>query len=391
MTRRITIGTDHPYDVVIGRGVQVELRALLGDAAVRVAIIHPPTMADRAEDLHASLVADDLQVQLIEVPDSEAAKTADVLTQCWNVLGESGFTRSDVVIGLGGGATTDLAGFVAASWLRGVRFVNLPTSVLGMVDAAVGGKTGINTVHGKNLVGAFHEPAGVLCDLDVLAGLPEAELRSGMAEVLKCGFIADPVILDLFSQDPAAALDPASPVLAELIERGIEVKAAAVSGDLRETSGSSSPRIGREAVNYGHTLGHAIEKLSLHEIRHGADSAPMRHGADSAPIRHGADSAPMRHGEAISIGMVFVAELAHRTGRIDAELLERHRTVLAAAGLPITYAGASWDDVLATMRLDKKARGNELRFVVLDDLASPAILAGPDESVQHDSFRAVTA
>ncbi|MGA9714272.1 MAG: 3-dehydroquinate synthase family protein, partial [Aeromicrobium sp.] len=334
------------------------------------------------------------------VPDSEAAKTAEVLTRCWRILGESGFTRSDVVIGLGGGATTDLAGFVAATWLRGVRFVNVPTSVLGMVDAAVGGKTGINTDHGKNLVGAFHEPAGVLCDLDVLSGLPEAELRSGMAEVLKCGFIADPVILDLFSRDPASALDAASPVLAELIERGIEVKAAAVSGDLRETSGSSAGLvpslhrahgIGREAVNYGHTLGHAIEKLALHQMR-SADSAPMRHSADSAPMGHSADSAPMRHGEAISIGMVFVAELAHRTGRIDAALLEQHRTVLAAAGLPTTYDGAAgWEEVLATMRLDKKSRGNELRFVVLDALAKPTILAGPDESVLHDSFRAISA
>ncbi len=367
MTRRIRIGTDHPYDVVIGRGVHDELRALVGDTAVRAAIIHPPTMSDRADGLRASLTADGIQVQLIEVPDSEAAKTADVLTRCWRILGESGFTRSDVVIGLGGGATTDLAGFVAATWLRGVRFVNVPTSVLGMVDAAVGGKTGINTDHGKNLVGAFHEPAGVLCDLDVLSGLPEAELRSGMAEVLKCGFIADPAILDLFSRDPAAALDPAASVLAELIERGIEVKAAAVSGDFRETRGSSGSGtgIGREAVNYGHTLGHAIEKLERHT---------------------------MRHGEAISIGMVFVAELAHRTGRIDTALLERHRTVLAAAGLPVTYdGGAGWDDVLATMRLDKKSRGNELRFVVLDALASPTVLAGPDETLLHDSFRAVTA
>lgn len=373
MTRRITISTDHPYEVVIGTGVGGELRALLGEAAVRAAIIHPPSMADRAAELRDALTADGLQIELIEVPDSEAAKTAEVLTRCWQLLGEAGFTRSDVVIGFGGGATTDLAGFVAATWLRGVRFVNMPTTVLGMVDAAVGGKTGINTAHGKNLVGAFHEPAGVLCDLDLLAGLPTAELRSGMAEVLKCGFIADPVILQRFEADPVAALDPTSPVLAELIERGIQVKAAAVTGDLRETSGTpdlapGSQRavigIGREAVNYGHTLGHAIEKLEHHQIR---------------------------HGEAISIGMVFVAELAHRTGRIDAALLERHRTVLAAAGLPIGYAGSAWDDLLAAMRMDKKSRGNQLRFVVLDGLGSPTILAGPDESVLHDSFRALDA
>jgi len=372
MTRRITIGTDHPYEVVIGAGVQNELRELVGPGALRAAIIHPPTMSDRAATLRDS-IAEGLQVLLIEVPDGEAAKTADVLDRCWQQLGDAGFTRSDVVIGLGGGATTDLAGFVAATWLRGVRFVNVPTTVLGMVDAAVGGKTGINTAHGKNLVGAFHEPAGVLCDLEVLAGLPDAEARSGMAEVLKCGFIADPVILERFEADPVAALDPVSPVLAELIERGIEVKAAAVSGDFREISGSAGTGIGREAVNYGHTLGHAIEKL------------------ESLDVGHGAGSAPIKHGEAISIGMVFVAELAHRTGRIDADLLERHRVVLSAAGLPISYSGASWEEVLATMRLDKKSRGNDLRFVVLDALGIPTVLAGPDEALLHDCFRAVSS
>jgi len=399
MTRRITIGTDHPYEVVIGAGVQNELRELVGPGALRAAIIHPPTMSDRAATLRDS-IAEGLQVLLIEVPDGEAAKTADVLDRCWQQLGDAGFTRSDVVIGLGGGATTDLAGFVAATWLRGVRFVNVPTTVLGMVDAAVGGKTGINTAHGKNLVGAFHEPAGVLCDLEVLAGLPDAEARSGMAEVLKCGFIADPVILERFEADPVAALDPVSPVLAELIERGIEVKAAAVSGDFREISGSAGTGIGREAVNYGHTLGHAIEKLESLDvgygagsapIRYGAGSAPIRYGAGSAPIRYGAGSAPIKHGEAISIGMVFVAELAHRTGRIDADLLERHRVVLSAAGLPISYSGASWEEVLATMRLDKKSRGNDLRFVVLDALGIPTVLAGPDEALLHDCFRAVSS
>lgn len=363
MTSRITIDTDQPYDVVVGRGVQSGLRELLGDDVVRVAIVHPPTLSDRAESVRATLDADGLAATLVPVPDGEAAKTADVLHRCWSALGDAGLTRSDVVIGLGGGATTDLAGFVAATWLRGVRFVNLPTTVLGMVDAAVGGKTGINTAHGKNLVGAFHEPVGVLCDLDVLDGLPVAELRSGMAEVLKCGFIADARILEGFEADPAAALDPASPVLAELIVRGVEVKAGAVTGDLRETSGSRGTGIGREAVNYGHTLGHALEKLEHHTIR---------------------------HGEAISVGMVFVAELAHRTGRIDAALLARHRAVLTAAGLPVDHAGLAWPDVLAAMRLDKKSRGNELRFVVLDGLGTPSILAGPDESVLADCFAAVS-
>ena len=357
MTTRLTVHTASPYDVVIGHGVTDEARQLIGPDARRVAVIHSPALRERATQLHA--VLDDLEVLLLEVPDGEAAKSAENLTRCWDALGDAGFTRSDVVVGLGGGATTDLAGFVAASWLRGVRFVNLPTTVLGMVDAAVGGKTGINTASGKNLVGAFHEPAGVLCDLDTLASLPVEELRSGMAEVAKCGFIADPSILELIEAAPDSVLDPTSSLLAELIAKGIAVKADVVAADLREMSLQGV--IGREALNYGHTLGHALERV---------------HGFQ------------LRHGEAISIGMVFVAELAHRAGYIDAELLERHRTVLTTVGLPTTD-DTPFDDLLDAMRLDKKARGHEIRFVVLSGLARPTILAGPDESMLRDSHAAL--
>ncbi len=359
MTTRITVRTAAPYEVVIGPGVTAEAPALVGADARRVAVVHPPTLREAAAELRTSL--DGLDVHLVEVPDGEAAKSAAVLTSCWETLGAAGFTRSDVVIGLGGGSTTDLAGFVAASWLRGVRFVNLPTTVLGMVDAAVGGKTGINTAAGKNLVGAFHEPVGVLCDLDVLASLPLEELRSGMAEVVKCGFIADPSILDAVEVSPAEALDPAAPLLADLIARGVAVKADTVAVDLHETGSDTAGRIGREALNYGHTLGHALERV--HGYR-------------------------LRHGEAISVGMVFAAELAHRDGRIDAGLLDRHRSVLAAIGMPTTDDTA-FDDLLAAMRLDKKARGDRLRFVVLDDLADPVILAGPDEQLLRDAHAAL--
>ena len=329
---------------------------------MRVAIIHAPAMAAQAQALRAPLLDDHLEVHLIEVPDSEQAKTADVLTFCWKILGEAGFTRSDVIVGLGGGATTDLAGFVAASWLRGVRFVNVPTTVLGMVDAAVGGKTGINTAEGKNLVGAFHEPVGVLCDLDVLASLPAPELRSGLAEVVKCGFIADPSILDLVEAAPGAITDPLSPIVAELIVKGIAVKSRTVAGDLRETGADGT--VGREALTYGHTFGHAVERFEHYRVR---------------------------HGEAVAIGMVFVAELAHRTGRIDTALLDRHRSVLHLVGLPTTYRAGIWEALATTMRLDKKTRGDQLRFVVLDGLAQPAILAGPDESVLVDAYRAVAS
>lgn len=363
MTTRLRVETARPYDVVIGHGALAELPWLLGDDVARVAVIHPPTLRRRAETLRRPLEEGGRQVHLIEVPDGERAKTAEVLAFCWRVLGDGGFTRSDVVVGLGGGSTTDLAGFVAASWLRGVRFVNAPTTVLGMVDAAVGGKTGINTAHGKNLVGAFHEPIGVLCDLAVLGGLAPAEVRSGMAEVVKCGLIADPVILERVETNPAAVVDVNSPVLAELIGRGIAVKAATVAGDLRE-SGGADGSIGREALNYGHTLGHAIE-------------------------RH--EGYRMRHGEAISIGMVYVAELARRAGLIDDLLVERHRRALRLVGLPTQYRADAWDALLPAMRLDKKSRGTTIRFVVLDALASPRILAATNEAELVEAYRAVSA
>lgn len=358
-TTRLTVATASPYDVVIGTGVHAELRGLLGEGVTRVAIVHPASLVGRAHDLRDPLVADGLDVHLIEVPEGEAAKQADVVAFCWRILGEAGFTRSDAIVGLGGGATTDLAGFVAASWLRGVRLVTVPTTVLGMVDAAVGGKTGINTEAGKNLVGAFHEPAGVLCDLDTLATLPTAEVRSGMAEIIKCGFIADPSILDLVEAAPGAAVDVAGPIMAELIAKGIAVKADAVSGDLRESGLGADGSIGREALNYGHTLGHAIERLENYTVR---------------------------HGEAISVGMVFAAELSRLSGRISADLVARHRHILGLIGLPTTYRPDAFDQLLAAMRLDKKSRGSQLRFVVLESLDHPVILAGPDDEMLRAAY-----
>ncbi len=361
MIARLKVNAASPYEVVVGHGVSGELAGML-EGASRAAIIHPSTLRERAEELRKQLGTGNRDVHLIEVPDGESAKSAEVLEFCLQVLGRAGFTRSDAVVGLGGGATTDLAGFVAASWLRGVPFINVPTTVLGMVDAAVGGKTGINTAAGKNLVGAFHEPAGVLCDLAALATLPPAEVRSGMAEVVKCGFIADTRILDLIEESGAKVLDPTSALLAELITKGIAVKIAAVERDLRETSGGAGREIGREALNYGHTLGHALERV--HGYR-------------------------MRHGEAISIGMVFAAELARRTGTMDDDLLARHRSILQTLGLPIATT-VPFAPLLDAMRLDKKARGSTLRFVVLDGLGNPTILTGPDDATLRACHAALT-
>ena len=351
-----------PYDFVIGEQVLDRLPQLLGTAVRRAALLAPATLDARTAPVRDLLEAAGYEVLPLRVPEGEAAKDPSVAATCWAALGRAGFTRSDAVVTVGGGATTDMGGFVAATWLRGVRVVHVPTTLLGMVDAAVGGKTGLNTAEGKNLVGAFHEPAGVLCDLTALRTLPPAELASGLAEVVKCGFIADPAILDIVEGSPAAATTPGTAELSELVVRAVQVKADVVSADLKEGGGTGG-HPGREALNYGHTLGHAIER---------------------------AESYRVRHGEAVAVGMVFVAELAGRAGRLDTTTVERHRETLSSVGLPTTYAGASWPELLATMRIDKKSRGDLLRFVVLDGLARPAVLEGPPPELLEEAFAAVS-
>jgi 3-dehydroquinate synthase len=225
-----------------------------------------------------------------------------------------------------------------------------------MVDAAVGGKTGINTDAGKNLVGAFHQPAAVLVELDLLKTLPRNELVAGMAEVVKAGFIADPVILDLIEADPDAAVDPAGPVLPDLIRRAIQVKADVVAADEKESAL-------REILNYGHTLGHAIERRERYRWRHGA---------------------------AVSVGLVFAAELARLAGRLDDECVQRHRDVLTALGLPVSYDAHALPELMKYMAGDKKTRSGTLRFVVLDELGRPGRLEGPDPSLLAAAYAEVS-
>jgi 3-dehydroquinate synthase len=343
---RIHVLGTAPYDVVVGHGLVGELAALL-DGASRVAIIHPAVLRATADAMREELVARDIAGQTIEVPDGEAAKTLPVAGDCWDIMGKVGFTRSDAIVGLGGGATTDLAGWVAASWLRGVRVVHVPTTLAGMVDAAVGGKTGINTDHGKNLVGAFYPPAGVLCDLDALSTLAQSDYVTGLAEVVKCGFIADPRILELIESDPVAAAVAGHRGERELIERSVRVKAEVVAADFTEQGL-------RQILNYGHTLGHAIERAERYRWRHGA---------------------------AISIGLVYAAALGRVLCRLDDATADRHRSVLSSLGLPTTYQADAFPALLETMRVDKKARGPRLRFVVLDGLARPVVVDSPDPAV----------
>ncbi len=358
-SRTVTVAGERPYDVVIGRHLLGALPGLLGPDVQRVLVVHPAALATTADAVLADLREHGYEAFGAEVPDAEEAKTAQVAAFCWQVLGQAGFTRSDAVVGVGGGATTDLAGFVAATWLRGVRVVQLPTTVLAMVDAAVGGKTGINTAEGKNLVGAFHPPAGVLCDLAALESMAPHDFVAGLAEVVKAGFIADPVILDLVEshvdllKDPVAAAG--SDVLTELIERAVAVKARVVGEDLREAGL-------REILNYGHTFGHAIEHVERYRWRHGA---------------------------AVSVGMVFAAELARLAGRLDDQVVDRHRAVLTALGLPTSYRGDRWDQLLTAMRRDKKTRGDRLRFVVLEGIARPTRLEGPDPTLLAAAYAEV--
>jgi 3-dehydroquinate synthase len=351
----IPVAGARPYQVVIGHDLRDALARLV-TTADRVAVIYA-TPLQRYADRVADVIRDGGAAPYpIEVPDAEDAKTAEVATRCWDALAAAGFTRTDLVVAVGGGAATDLAGFVAATWLRGVPWVAMPTSLLGMVDAAVGGKTGINVAAGKNLVGSFHPPAGVLADLDTLDPLPHTELVAGLAEVVKCGFIADPEILTRIETDPVAATDPAGPVLRELVERAVRVKARVVSEDLRE----AGPR---EILNYGHTLAHAIEQVEGYR---------------------------WRHGHAVAVGLVYAAHLARLAGRLDEATAVRHTSVLRTLGLPTGYRPEAWPDLLAAMRMDKKVRGSALRFVVLDGLAQPSILHSPPEQLLSRAYREVS-
>ena len=350
----VEVNTDPPYPVVIGNGLLGELGGFL-EGRHKVAILHQPALAQTAEAIRDYLSDKGVDAHRIEIPDAEAGKELPVVGFIWEVLGRIGVGRKDAVVSLGGGAATDVAGFAAATWLRGIDIVHVPTTLLGMVDAAVGGKTGINTDAGKNLVGAVHQPAAVLVDLATLETLPRNEIIAGMAEIVKAGFIADPVILDLIEADPEASLDPTGKVLPELIRRAVVVKAEVVAADEKESQL-------REILNYGHTLAHAIERRERYQWRHGA---------------------------AVSVGLVFAAELGRLAGRLDDGTADRHRAILSSLGLPVNYDADALPQLIESMAGDKKTRSGVLRFVVLDGLAKPGRLEGPDPSLLAAAYAEV--
>lgn len=350
MTRStIEVQVTPPYPVVVGRDVADALPQLLRGAQ-RVAVVSSESVLAYAEKALAALSIAGYEVHPLLIPGGEAAKDIEVAQRVWAALGEAGFTRTDALVAVGGGAVTDVAGFVAATWLRGVPIVHMPTTLLGMVDAAVGGKTAVNTAAGKNLVGSFHQPAGVLCDLDALGTLPRADFVAGMAEVVKAGFIADPAILATLERGDGAA---DGTLLHELVVRAIQVKADVVAADPHEAGR-------REILNYGHTLAHAIER----DAGFGA----------------------WRHGDAVSVGLVFAAELGRLTGRLDDVTAARHRTILSGLGLPTRYDAEAWPRLRDAMRIDKKVRGARLRFVVLEGVARPVVLDDPPEELLEAAY-----
>lgn len=343
------------YEIVLGRSLLEEVNDSLGTLTKKVLLVYPEPLEASAAALADNLKDAGRLVWQFPVADGEDAKTDRWLSVAWSSLGQAEFSRSDAVVSLGGGTVTDLAGFIAATWLRGINVVHVPTTLLSMVDAAIGGKTGINTQEGKNLVGAFHDPKAVIADLDTLQALPKVELGSGFAEIIKCGFIRDPKILDLIEADPATAVDVNSVIFAELVTRAIQVKVDVVSQDFKESSL-------REILNYGHTLGHAIELVEHFKIK---------------------------HGHAVAIGMCFAAELARLTGKLSDSVADRHKAILSLLGLPTSYPVDKWEALYKAMQIDKKSRGGILRFIVLDDLAKPSVLEAPTQEILFQAFQEI--
>lgn len=337
---KITISADRDYDVLIDINWRAALTPLLANRG-QVAIIVSEAMRDRIIDLPQT----EAQVHIFTVPDSEAGKSFATFNQVLDWLGAAGFTRNDLVVAVGGGAVTDLAGFVASSWLRGIDWVAVPTTLAAMVDAAVGGKTGINSEYGKNLIGAFYSPIAVQIDLDWLSTLSDRDFAAGLAEVVKCGFIVDPEIIEKLNNKKLPQVRADRDLTLELITKSVAVKAKVVSGDFRES-------YDREILNYGHTLGHAIELQSKYQLR---------------------------HGECVSIGLVYAALLANQLGLLSQAVTDLHSQILANLNLPVSYKPELWAELRASMAIDKKSRSGVLRFVAITEIGKTSRIEAPRE------------
>lgn len=339
---RVPLPDDRGYDALVGAGVRHELSKALKGAvptARRAAIVTEASLAD-AIDLDE--LTSGIEQRLFTIADGESTKTLDTAGQLCSSFSQWGMTRNDVVIAVGGGRVTDLGGFTASVYHRGIAAVYVSTTLLGMIDAAIGGKTGVNLPEGKNLVGSYWQPSAVLCDTDYLSSMPAREYRSGLGEMAKYHFLTD---------RPGELDDPS---IEKRVAACIRIKAEVVASDEREG--------GRRAIlNYGHTLGHAIERATDFDVM---------------------------HGEAVAIGLIYVAEVAHRLGRIDEARVAEHRRVVGAYDLATTLpAGLSADELLVLMGRDKKALDG-VTFV-LDGPNGIESVVGVDRSVLLDALEAI--
>ena len=321
----IDVVAERNYSVVVGANGPDEIKSI--SAEHRKVLLVAPTALIKLFKLKESK-----NLSIISTPAGENQKSIKVLESVWRKCAAVGIERSDAIIGFGGGATTDLAGFAAATWLRGIDWYAMPTSLAGMVDASIGGKTGLNSRSGKNLIGSFYSPRSVLIDTNYLTKLPARDLSAGMAEVIKCGFISDYKILNLV-QDDVIDFD-------QLIYRAVKVKAKVVAKDFKESKL-------REILNYGHTLGHAIEKDSKFRLR---------------------------HGEAVSIGMVFAAELSNELVGLSKEVVDLHRVLSSNFKLPISYPKSRWKSLSALLLKDKKVKQGKVRFIGISKIGKPVWL-----------------
>ncbi len=349
-TVKVSLG-DRSYDIEIGLSLdQVGARLKGLGFGQKMAVVTNPTV----KKLHGQRAVDSLKaagflVMSIEVPDGEQYKNLDWANAIYTALLINSFDRKSALVALGGGVVGDLTGFAAATFMRGIPFVQVPTTLLAMVDSSVGGKTGVNHPMGKNMIGAFYQPKRVLMDLDVLKTLPREEFLSGMAEVIKYGVIRDAALFDYLekNRDRILTLDPEA--LSHIIRRSCEIKAEVVSQDEREGGL-------RAILNFGHTVGHAIET---------------------------AENYTVRHGEAIAIGMVYASRLARRTGLCHAELPERVEQLIESYGLPTDISVLSRrpgvTELMDTMQVDKKAEGGKVKFVLPKKLGEVVITKEWDE------------
>ena len=321
----IKVKAEHNYEVEIGVQYSSAIKQVCSSHN-KVLLLAPVSLIKQYK------LKESKNLFLLSTPNGESQKNSKFLELIWKKAASVGIERTDAIIGFGGGATTDVAGFAAATWLRGINWYAIPTSLAGMVDAGIGGKTGINSAAGKNLIGSFYSPKKVFIDPDFLDSLPKRDISAGMAEVIKCGFISDYKILNLVQDD---FLD-----YPQLISRAVKVKADVVSKDFKESKL-------REILNYGHTLGHAIEKDSKYKLR---------------------------HGEAVSIGMVFAAELSKELTDLSQDAVSLHRELLANFNLPLTYGKSRWNSLSVLLMQDKKVKQSRLRFIGISKIGKPVWL-----------------